>query len=178
MLGPGRRAVIWVQGCPMRCPGCLVPDSWSPHGGFPVSVDEVADWVLSLPGCDGLTLSGGEPMAQAPQLAQLVDRIRARRDLGVVCYTGYRHESLKAPRQRELLSRVDLLIDGPYRREEHADLLWRGSRNQRLIPLTARYSIPSEDRSAGLEVRVLADGRFTFAGVPPWPDYLERLRVR
>jgi anaerobic ribonucleoside-triphosphate reductase activating protein len=27
--GPGRRAVVWVQGCLRECPGCFNPDSWS-----------------------------------------------------------------------------------------------------------------------------------------------------
>lgn len=142
-------------------------------------MDEVVDWVLGCRGLEGLTLSGGEPMDQARALASLVDRVRARRDLGVVCFTGYRLEELMEADHLALLRRVDLLIDGPYRLAEHADLLWRGSANQRLLALTPRYrgAVPEPwlDRGAGLEFRLLADGRLSFSGVPPWPGLRERL---
>lgn len=170
MLGPGTRAVLWVQGCTLACPGCVVPESW-PAGGQATPVAQLVDWLAALP-VEGLTLTGGEPMQQAPALTRLVDETRARRDLGVVLYTGYRYEDL---RRHPLLERVDLLIDGPYRRDLHADLRWRGSSNQRLVHLTDRYPRDLPDRSAGLEFRFDRDGRFTFAGVPPWPGYREGL---
>lgn len=162
VLGPGTRAVLWVQGCTLACPGCVVPESW-PRGDGGTSVREVADWLRALP-VEGLTLTGGEPLQQAGALERLLDLV----DLGVVLYTGHRYEDI---RDHPLLRRVDLLIDGPYRQDLHADLLWRGSSNQRLIPLTDRYRIEPPDRSAGLEYRFQPDGRFTFAGVPPWPGY-------
>ncbi len=178
VLGPGCRAVLWVQGCSRACPGCLVPESWSPQG--PEScLEEVAGWVQDCPGIEGITLTGGEPMEQARALACLVDRIRSRRDLGVVCFTGYRLEELRHEDHLALLARVDLLIEGPYRVEQHSDLLWRGSSNQRLLPLTPRYLAfmpePDGDRGAGLEFRFEPDGAYAFAGVPPWPNLREAL---
>jgi anaerobic ribonucleoside-triphosphate reductase activating protein len=96
-----------------------------------------------------------------------------------MCYTGYRLEELREAGQLALLERVDLLIDGPYLAAEHADLLWRGSANQRLIALTPRYRscLPEapEDRGVGLEFRLLPGGRLGFSGVPPWPGYREHL---
>lgn len=176
VLGPGLRAVLWVQGCTLGCPACLVPRSWPARGPLE-TVDEVAHWVLSCEDIEGITLSGGEPMQQAPALTALIDCVRARRDLGVICYTGYRHEQLRNRSQRDLLARVDLLIDGPYDASRHADLLWRGSSNQRLLALTGRYAdaLDDGDRSAGLEFSFTAQGRFSFAGVPPWPGYVEAL---
>ncbi len=113
-------------------------------------------------------------MGQARALACLVDRVRSRRDLGVVCFTGYRLEELRHEDHTALLARVDLLIDGPYVVEQHSDLLWRGSSNQRLLPLTPRYLAcmpgPEGDRGVGLEFRFEPDGGYAFAGVPPWPD--------
>lgn len=178
VLGPGLRAVLWVQGCTLSCPGCLVPGSWPAEGQRESSPAELARWVLSCGDIEGLTLSGGEPMQQALPLATLVDALRGKRDLGVVCYTGYRLEELRGAAQRDLLARVDLLIDGRYREDLHADLLWRGSSNQRLHLLTDRYRPLCErwpDRGAGLELRFQKDGRYTFSGVPPWPGYVEGL---
>lgn len=179
VLGPFARAVVWVQGCPFRCPGCTSPEALDFAGGEAVSVADLAAWALAQDGIEGLTFSGGEPMAQAAGLCRLVDAVRARADLGVVCYTGDTLERLRdegTDDQRALLTRVDLLIDGPYIREQHAKILWRGSANQRLLPLTDRYRdlLPvseAEDRPAGLEAFIAESGLVHLAGVPPEPDY-------
>lgn len=122
-------------------------------------------------------------MAQAAALNRLIDELRAVRDLGIMCYSGYTLEHLKArgtPEQRELLARIDLLVDGPYLSSRHADLLWRGSANQRLIPLSPRYlgHLEQADRGAGLEFLLTPSGRLTFTGIPPWPGMLQDLELR
>lgn len=81
-------------------------------------------------------------MLQANALANLITRIRQIKDLGVVCYTGYRWEHLQqygSLAQQTLLQQIDLLIDGTYIEARHDHLLWRGSNNQRLLLLTKRY---------------------------------------
>jgi anaerobic ribonucleoside-triphosphate reductase activating protein len=176
VLGPGTRAAIWVQGCPIACSGCISRHSWDRDGGRSVTVDAVAEWISRCDGIEGVTFSGGEPMEQASALARLVDRIRADRDLGVVCYTGYPLERLRRSEQRALLSRVDLLIDGPYRQDLHADLLWRASSNQRLRCLSPRYAAllaGQPDRSGGLDFHLSPEGLPSFVGVPPRPGFLD-----
>lgn len=186
VLGPGLRAVLWLQGCPRHCPGCLVPESWPASAGQDSTIEEMAEWVLSCPDVEGLTLSGGEPMLQAEAAVALIDLLRQQRDLGVMGYTGFLLEELQrrgTPAQRALLDRLDLLVDGPYVQEQHADLLWRGSSNQRLLALSERYRglLPSEgsaaDRSAGLEFRVEDSGVFHFTGVPPRPGFRAHLET-
>ena len=187
VLGPGRRAVIWVQGCPFACKGCIVPESWSSQGGEIVPIAELAEWALAQEDIEGLTFSGGEPMEQADALCALVDLVRARRDMGLVCYTGYRLETLErqgSEGQRALLARTDLLIDGVYVEREHTDVRWRGSANQRLLPVTDRYRAEVEaiaaggDRSAGLEFFMDERGAFGFAGVPAEPGFREQFEAR
>lgn len=178
VLGPGVRYVIWVQGCPFACPGCLVPESWDARGGEAVSVKTLAREILKTPGIEGVTFSGGEPFAQAGALVELVDELEGR--LGLMSYTGFRYGWLQrhgSVMQRELLSLLDLLVDGRYRQELHGDLLWRGSSNQTIRLLTDRYAgaLPCEDRSQGLEFEFNSKGTFTFAGVPPVRDYLSGL---
>ena len=182
VLGPGVRAVIWVQGCAFRCPGCLVPESWNPKGGFEVPVAELVDWVLQQSEIEGLTLSGGEPFNQAAGLSELLEQLERRApELSVMSYTGYTHRWLNRHGSKEqirLLEKLDILVDGRYQKDLHADLLWRGSRNQRIHVLTDRYRgrLPREDKGQGLELEFSGQGTFTFSGVPPWPDYAASLR--
>lgn len=180
VLGPGVRYVLWVQGCPFACPGCLVPQSWDARGGEAVTVRSLAREIMSTSGIEGVTFSGGEPFAQAGALVELIDELEGR--LGLMSYTGFRYNWLQrhgSSMQRELLSRLDLLIDGRYRQELHADLLWRGSSNQTIRLLSDRYrgALPSQDRSQGLEFEFHARGTFTFAGVPPTRDYMPGLKL-
>ncbi|RMI31081.1 4Fe-4S single cluster domain-containing protein [Streptomyces triticirhizae] len=183
VLGPGWRAVIWVQGCPLRCRGCLAEETLPFSGGELRPVAELADWLAELPDIEGVTLSGGEPFGQAGALAELLDAARARRPgLSAMAYSGFRLEALRRGTlaQRALLDRLDLLVDGPYVEARHGDLLWRGSDNQRLLPLSDRYADIAEraDTSAGIEVSVGAGGTFSWAGVPTAPGFRAGLENR
>ena len=186
VLGPGARAVIWVQGCMRGCPGCIAPEGWNPAGGVLTGVDELATWVHEQEGIEGITLSGGEPFEQAIELGALIRQVQLRRDLGVVCYTGYTHQELQSPVGKgwhELLEVIDLLIDGPYSEAQHANLLWRASANQRLIPLTERYRaevermIADSDVGAGLELGIGSDG-LNYTGIPPEPGFRAEFAAR
>lgn len=125
-------------------------------------------------------------MLQAEPLYHLVDRIRCSADLGVVCYTGYRLEDLLqsgTASQRAFLERVDMLIDGPYERDNHASLLWRGSANQRIILLSDRYrsamgSSSNVDESAGLQFFIGEEGLVRYAGVPAQPGFHQEFKRR
>ncbi|MFF7971565.1 4Fe-4S cluster-binding domain-containing protein [Streptomyces sp. NPDC007905] len=175
VLGPGLRAVVWVQGCPLRCPGCVSPEGLPFEGGEPWEVDVLAARFNALPETvTGVTFSGGEPMAQAGVLAALVDRMRAERDWSVMSYSGFTLERLRRgdADQRKLLARLDILVDGPFLSERHRPLLWRGSDNQRIHYLTDRHQPPGHDASAGLEFEI-GSGSIVWNGVPPVPGFRE-----
>jgi anaerobic ribonucleoside-triphosphate reductase activating protein len=152
-------------------------------GGESVTVESLAEWVIAQQNIEGLTISGGEPFLQAGTLCTLLDQIKAERDLGVLCYTGYTHSYLLSngiAEQRELLSRIDLLIDGAYIAGKHQNLLWRGSENQNIIQLSDRYSTYLEqmltkhgDLSVGIEVTIDEQGGIGYAGVPATPQFRE-----
>src|SRR5512138_4028921 len=108
--GPGTRAVIWVQGCPIRCTGCFNPQfqPFSPATLIPIA--ELARTILSLEGIDGVTFSGGEPFFQAGPLAALGERLRTE-GLTIVTYTGYTADQIAAgddPAWPALLAVTDL----------------------------------------------------------------------
>jgi anaerobic ribonucleoside-triphosphate reductase activating protein len=192
--GPGRRYAIWVQGCPMRCPGCCNPELL-PFAGTrgvaktPTPVAELLERVLaasarSAPSAsspfEGISLLGGEPFAQAPALAVLAERVRAA-GLGVMVYSGFRLAELEAkiaadePGVARLLAATDLLVDGRYERERPDHVRrWIGSTNQQLHFLSDRYraSDPVFRSGETIELR-LVGGELTINGWPwgkglPW----------
>ena len=79
--GPGVRAVVFMQGCPLRCACCHNPDTWSTDGGKIVSAEEIFRKIQRLRayfGKDGgVTVSGGEPLLQADFVAELFSLCRA-----------------------------------------------------------------------------------------------------
>jgi anaerobic ribonucleoside-triphosphate reductase activating protein len=183
VLGPGVRAVVWVAGCPLRCRECIVPELLDPAAGAPVAVDALARRLLALPDVEGVTYSGGEPFAQAEALLELSRLLRAGRPgMSLMSYSGFplrRLHERGTPAQRGLLAQLDLLVDGPYLPERHAQLRWRGSDNQRLHVLSARHRelAGAPDDPAGVELEVDVDGGIAWAGVPPernWRSALER----
>lgn len=140
VLGPGIRYVIWVQGCRKRCKGCTAPDSRPEGAGEKIDVNYLV-WDILLSDREGITISGGEPFLQAEQLAEMLRGVKKHKDIGVIVYTGYRYEELHdIPYADELLKLTDLLIDGEYIQELDDGKSLRGSSNQRIIPLTDRYS--------------------------------------
>lgn len=173
VLGPGVRAVIWVQGCPLRCPGCVALETLPFQGGIELRVNDLVQELAAVPDIEGITISGGEPTEQSAPLVQLIDRLRAQRDLGVVAFSGHTIERLRAegtPSQHALLDRIDLLIDGPYVQSRHTDLRWRGSDNQRLHLLSNRYEAlrsTFDERGTALEFEHDADGAVQWMGIPP-----------
>ena len=138
--GVGFRFVCFTQGCPHHCPGCHNPDSHDPHGGTEMTTGEVIKQMLSNPLTDGLTLSGGEPFAQAEDCLMLAQAAHAK-GLNVWSYSGWTYEHLLqsgTDAQKALLRELDVLVDGPYLQEERSlTLNWRGSRNQRVIDVQA-----------------------------------------
>lgn len=138
--GPGFRFVCFVQGCPHHCPGCHNPDSHDPVGGKEMTVEDVSKELLKNPMTDGLTLSGGEPFAQAEDCLSLA-KIAHEHGLNVWSYSGWTFEYLRdhgTDAQKSLLSELDVLVDGPFILEERTlTLPWRGSRNQRVISIPA-----------------------------------------
>lgn len=134
--GPGFRFTCFVQGCPHHCPGCHNPDSHDPDGGTFMTTDEVISAMRSNPLTDGLTLSGGEPFAQAEDCLT-VARAAHGCGMSVWSYSGWTFDYLLndgTDAQKALLRELDVLVDGPFLLAERSlSLNWKGSRNQRVI---------------------------------------------
>ena len=175
--GPGERFVLWVQGCTLACPGCFSPDTHPLHEGDLVPVDEMASRILAVRGIEGVTFSGGEPMLQAAALAELSRKLKIH-GLTIMCYTGFTLSRLQAA-DTEAIGRflvdIDILVDGPFVREQAAKLRWRGSRNQQVHYLTDAPEPSSVDLEHVTNVEFILDRHgFTTTGIWP-PGFLERL---
>ena len=149
--GTGVRVTLFVSGCTNRCPGCFQPQTWDFGYGQPFTADTEAEIFAELDKSyvDGLTVLGGEPFEPKNQsaLTALLRRVKERYPHKTVwCFTGFRlgEELLTEgsyPRTEhtdEMLSYIDILVDGRFRQEEKdISLQFRGSRNQRIIDLNA-----------------------------------------
>ena len=134
--GPGRRSVVQVSGCSIRCQGCYVPQTHKTETGVRMPIASIVEEILAnRADHDGVTILGGEPFDQPRQVAELVYSLK-RYDLDLTIYTGYTLEALidrKDPNVDYILAHTDLLIDGPFVRRLSTNAgEYRGSRNQRL----------------------------------------------
>ena len=182
--GPGTRAVVWVQGCPIHCEGCFNSAFQPFSSANRVGIDFLVARILALPDIDGVTFSGGEPFAQAGPLAELGEQLR-QAGLTVVTYTGYTAGQLaegKDPSWPALLAVTDLLIAGPYIAGLAKPDPLTGSSNQEAIPLGMKVVVPRKtarphQARSRIEFTIAPDGTITTTGFPA-PSLLEHLVSR
>lgn len=131
--GPGWRSSVYCAGCRHACPGCHNPETWSFSAGESVSVDDIMARLALTEG--NITFSGGDPMYQAAAFTELAQRIRQELNRTIWCYTGFRYEEiLEDAEMSRMLPYLEVLVDGPFiEAQKSLDLMFRGSRNQRLI---------------------------------------------
>lgn len=146
--GSGVRVSLFVSGCRNHCKNCFQPETWDFYYGQPYT-EETERYIiesLSHPYIQGLTLLGGEPFEPENQevLVRLLRKVKViYPDKDVWCYTGYTFEQTKQEGSHcrcavtdELLSLIDVLVDGRYEDElRDISLKFRGSSNQRLIDM-------------------------------------------
>ena len=90
--GPGIRTTVFLKGCPLRCAWCHNPEGWSPKPqwldkkgrkelcGYEITAEELAakllrDKELYQDSGGGVTFTGGEPLAQAAFLCDVMRRL-------------------------------------------------------------------------------------------------------
>ena len=141
--GPGVRVSLFVSGCRNHCKGCFNPETWDFDYGRPFTretEDEIIE-ALRPSWIQGLSILGGEPTEEenVAVLIPFLKRVRAALpDKDIWLYSGYTYEML---RDKEILTLVDVLVDGPFLLEQKdAGLAFRGSRNQRIIDLKEKES--------------------------------------
>lgn len=146
--GLGVRTVLFVSGCRNRCEGCFQPETWNFKNGkvFDKEAEEAIIDSLKPDFIKGLTLLGGDPFEPENQagLIGFMRRVKAEcPDKDVWAYTGYLLDDELTPNGKnyteftdELLSYIDVLVDGPFILEQKSlSLKFKGSKNQRVIDM-------------------------------------------
>ncbi len=103
---PGRlAAVVFFQGCNLRCPWCQNVDGIDPKGGKVTEVEDTIEYLKGLkPMIDSVVLTGGEPLLQ-PEAC--LDLLKAAKGLGLKCAIETNATDPKA--LRRLLPHLDLV---------------------------------------------------------------------
>lgn len=132
--GPGFRTSVYMAGCRHECPGCHNPQSWAFDAGVPMTMDEIMA-VVEEEDFD-VTLTGGDPLYHPEEVLEL-----SRRIAGVGhktwLYTGFTAEEImESPTLRDALKYIDTIVEGRFVEAlRDTDLQFRGSSNQRIIPV-------------------------------------------
>jgi anaerobic ribonucleoside-triphosphate reductase activating protein len=181
--GPGRRAVLWFQGCTLSCSGCWNPASHPFEGVSPTGGNDIIQRVIALyqsGEIEGLTFSGGEPMQQASSLLQLIERSReaGASSLSFGMFSGYSLHELEQGRfftfedcpdkiatWKLIRPHLDFAVMGRYNRHAPVTFPLRSSGNQSLKLFTTRYQ-QSDFGEPIVEVSIGQDGATTVTGFP------------
>lgn len=154
--GTGFRVILFVSGCSHRCYNCQNPKTWDKNFGHPFT-EKTKQYIfncLNKDYIDGITITGGDPLYEynLDEVLKLVQEIRIFfPEKTIWLYTGYNFNLLNSKYNEykytpfaadadewltrwEIISNVDVLVDGEYIDEQKdLTLKWRGSKNQRVI---------------------------------------------
>jgi anaerobic ribonucleoside-triphosphate reductase activating protein len=167
--GPGHRAVVWVQGCTLGCPGCFNPLTHSRQAGEIVDTTKLGDEILHIgPAIEGITISGGEPLQQTSAVVDLLTNLKKRSQLSVVLFTGFTWEEIQhMPAAQPLLALVDVFIAGRFQMDKRIAHSLIGSSNKTMHFLTQRYNQRDFSVVPEAEIFIDANGEVELSGIDP-----------
>ena len=133
--GEGLRTAIFFSGCDFHCPGCFNYELQDPNYGKKYS-SEIEKEIFNTINehIAGISILGGEPLSKynLETVTQLCCNFKKEfPNKTIWLWTGYTIEEIKT---LPILNYIDVLIDGQFKQDEYEyGLLWRGSRNQRIL---------------------------------------------
>ena len=163
--GPGVRNVLHTQGCSIKCPGCFNVHTWDSGKGDELSPSTVVDMLLAGDLVDGITISGGEPTDQWPDVKKVLQGVREGGQ-SVVLFTGRTKEQLlELGYWYDLEMLTDIVVSGPYVKSlALCGEPLRGSSNQ-VVHYHGEYTEADLDPIPEVEVHIDGDN-ITVAGFP------------
>lgn len=167
--GDGIRVTLFVAGCEHHCKGCQNPQTWDKDSGIPFdsSAREELLAELAKPYIDGVTLSGGDPMAlyNRHAILELCKEVKEKFPGKTIwIYTGYtlgdleaegrtydKRPSVQIPGWEAFSKYVDVLVDGPFVEEKKSiSYEWAGSTNQRVLRRESNFEVNTSDKTETL----------------------------
>ncbi|WP_455258523.1 anaerobic ribonucleoside-triphosphate reductase activating protein [Peptoniphilus asaccharolyticus] len=137
--GPGIRTSFFVTGCTHYCPECFNQEYQDFKAGELWTDEQTSEVIEHLTESvnNGLTILGGEPFQNVPDLTSVVKEIKKYTNKSIWIYSGYTFEQiLENDKKFELLKLCDVLVDGLFVNElKDLSLKFRGSSNQRIIDI-------------------------------------------
>lgn len=141
--GEGVCVSYFAQGCPHRCKGCFNPETWDFNGGKDLP-DDIRGQIIKAICANGITRNfsvlGGEPLCEenVEEVENIIIGVRAAfPNIKIFVWTGYTLEQLtikNSPHINNILTHIDVLIDGPFiESQKDLTLKLRGSKNQRIL---------------------------------------------
>ena len=137
--GPGIRFVVFLQGCPLRCQYCHNPDSWG-SGGQEFTAEEVVGKILRYKNYfgekDGVTVTGGEPLAQIDFVIELFTLLKEKGIHTCVDTSGFMfnpQNETSVEKHKRLLEVADLFLLDIKHIDEQACIRLTGQSNQNTL---------------------------------------------
>jgi anaerobic ribonucleoside-triphosphate reductase activating protein len=167
--GPGKRAVVWVQGCTLNCAACFNPQTHPAFAGKNWPVDRLVKSILGRENViEGITISGGEPLQQLLPLINLTRKVKDHSNLSILVFSGFSLEEIqRIPSAHSLLECVDVLIAGRYLANKRCATGLIGSSNKTILFLTERYKMTDLPPVPNAEVIVKTNGEVVLSGIDP-----------
>lgn len=162
--GPGNRAVVWVQGCSIGCPGCFNPETHDPStGSGSYDPEKLGNELGRLP-VAGLTVSGGEPLEQPEAVSSLIQAFRKTNDGTVLLFSGFTPERIfRSKATARAILQTDAVLAGPYAPSQDNRDIWH---SKRLLLLTSRISPEELEPLRQWEIRLGGAGDVLMTGYP------------
>ena len=141
--GEGICVSFWTQGCPHKCKGCHNPETWDFNDGK-ILPKNIKNQIIKAINANGIirnfSILGGEPLC-SENLKIVKDIVAGVRktfpQIKIFLWTGYTLKQLKEQKNtyiNDILSNIDVLIDGPFiESKKDLTLKLRGSTNQRIL---------------------------------------------
>jgi anaerobic ribonucleoside-triphosphate reductase activating protein len=167
IYGPGKRFVIWTQGCSIRCKGCWNGSMWDFAPKYETAASALFKRICARKDrIEGITLLGGEPLDQYEETLLLV-RLCREAGFSAMLFTGYETEEIKERGMGAIIENLDILISGRFEEQKRTSHhQWIGSTNQKIIFLTDRYANYNIENRNYTEIIINEDGSVTVLGFP------------
>lgn len=171
VLGYGKRIGIWLSGCDKKCKNCISPEFQKESGGKQLSVEEIVDIIkVRKDIIDGVTISGGEPLKQAEELKNLIEKLLLLGIEDILIYSGYTQQQIQFMDNTDLdyiLSNSACVILGEYVESKNDGVGIRGSSNQEIIVNKFRERYMNASSCIRKQQVILSENGTIIIGIPP-----------